>query len=238
MRIARPASSRFGTALAAALFVASGVATARAQMLGQPQGQPAPPQIQSGPPQNGNVYNGNDGSSYGSMQQAAPLPPPPGPPPPAGWVPTFDSVLTSAASQTAFTFDRNLLGLTDSFFAGTDAETRRVVAGLNSISVRTFHAHDYARYDPGALAMIDGQYRAAGWKHLVNANAKGATTITDLWLHFTGANINGVTVLNRGDRNMTVINVDCTLRPLDLLHLGGHFGIPKVDENAVMVPAH
>ena len=37
---------------------------------------------------------------------------------------------------------------------------------------------------------------------------------------------------------MNVIAVNCDLRPLDLLHLSGHFGIPKVDESAVMVPAH
>jgi hypothetical protein len=243
MRIAHAASSLFGTVVAATLLLASGKGTAQAQMLGQSQSQPQlqsqpQPQPQSAPAQNGNVYNGSDGSSYGTMQQAPSMPPSQAPPPHAGWAPTFDSVLTSSASQTAFTFDRNLLGMTDSFFAGTDAETRRIVAGLNSITVRTFHARDFARYDPGALAMIDGEYRAAGWKHLVNANGKNANTITDLWLHYTGANINGLTVLNRGDRNMTVISVDCTLRPLDLLHLGGHFGIPKVDENAVMVPAH
>ncbi|AFL90066.1 hypothetical protein Terro_3857 [Terriglobus roseus DSM 18391] len=235
MGIARSASpTSVAVLLAATLLTTAAPGKAHAQMLGQPA-----PQTQAPPPvQNGNVYSPSDPNSYPTVQQAPPMPPPPGPPPPAGWIPTFDSVLTSSASQTAFTFDRNLLGLTDSFFAGQDSETRRIVAGLNSISVRTFHANEYARYDPGALAMIDGQYRAAGWKHLVNANGRNATTITDLWLHYTGANINGLTVLNRGDRNMTVINVDCTLRPLDLLHLGGHFGIPKVDENAVMVPAH
>ena len=222
----------FASSLSVALLLAaSATGDAHAQMLGQPPTQPVPAQ-------SGGAYSGSNGEAYGAVQPAPAMPPPPGPPPVAGWVPTFDSVLTSSASQTAFTFDRNLLGVTDSFFAGTDAETRRIVAGLNSVTVRTFHARDYARYDPGALAMIDGQYRAAGWKHLVNANGKNSSTITDLWLHYTGANINGLTVLNRGDRNMTVINVDCTLRPLDLLHLGGHFGIPKVDENAVMVPAH
>jgi hypothetical protein len=229
MRIARSASpTSVAVLLAAALLAAPAMGIAQAQMLGQQQSQPTPPPN----------YNGNDPNAYGTVQPPPPMPPPQGPPPPAGWVPTFDSVLTNSASQTSFTFDRNLLGMTDSFFSGTDAETRRIVAGLNSITVRTFHARDYARYDPSALAMIDGQYRAAGWKHLVNANGKNSTTITDLWLHYTGANINGLTVLNRGDRNMTVISVDCTLRPLDLLHLGGHFGIPKVDENAVMVPAH
>jgi hypothetical protein len=36
---------------------------------------------------------------------------------------------------------------------------------------------------------------------------------------------------------MNVIEVSGLLRPLDLVHLSGHFGIPKVDPNAVMVPA-
>lgn len=177
-------------------------------------------------------------------------PPPPYVPPPA-YVPTpsyaplpqaaalpFDSIMASAYSQSAFTFDRTMLQLADGFFGGTDAETRRVLAGLNSITVRNYHAQDFARYDPGALAAIDGQLRGAGWKHLVNGSGKASANIMDLWLHFTAGNINNVTVLSRGDRNMSVITVDCTLRPLDLLHLSGHFGIPKIDENAVMVPAH
>jgi hypothetical protein len=61
--------------------------------------------------------------------------------------------------------------------------------------------------------------------------------ITDLWLHNSGADINGVTVLTRSPRDMSVIQITCELRPLDLVHLSGHFGIPKVDPNAVMVPA-
>ncbi len=131
-----------------------------------------------------------------------------------------------------------MLQVADGFFANGDPETRRVVAGLNSITVRNYHARDFAHYDSGALAMIDGQLRGAGWKHLVNATAKGTGNMTDMWLHFDGPNITNVTVLTRGDRNMSVVAVDCSLRPLDLLHLGGHFGIPKVDEGAVMVPAH
>jgi hypothetical protein len=56
-------------------------------------------------------------------------------------------------------------------------------------------------------------------------------------LHHSGANINGLVVLTRSSRDMSVIQVACELRPLDLIHLSGHFGIPKVDPNAVMVPA-
>jgi hypothetical protein len=184
-----------------------------------------------------------DGShSAAPIQRVAPAPVtiaplPPGPPPPPVNAPVpFEAVMASNYSQTAFTFDRSMLQVADSYFANGDAETRRVIAGLNSITVHNYRARDFARYDAGALATIDAQYRAAGWKHMVNANAKNSASITDLWLRFSGANISGLTVLTRGDRNMNVISVDCTLRPLDLLHLSGHFGIPKVDESAVMVP--
>ncbi len=187
------------------------------------------------------------GAAWGQMlgQPAAPQPqsaaPPPSAPPPSYPVPAaplnFDAVLTTPSSQSSFTFDRSMLQVADGFFAGSDPETRRVVAGVNSITVHNYHARDFARYDPGALAFIEDQYRAAGWKHLVNANGKASSAMTDLWLHYQGANITNLTVLTRGDRNMSVLTVDCILRPLDLLHLSGHFGIPKVDENAVMVPA-
>ena len=93
------------------------------------------------------------------------------------------------------------------------------------------------------MSSIIAAYHAAGWKHLVDAHATPANTAqphtmaTDVWLHFNGADIDGVTVLSRGSRDMNVIQIACDLRPLDLVHLSGHLGIPKVDPNAVMVPA-
>jgi len=44
-------------------------------------------------------------------------------------------------------------------------------------------------------------------------------------------------VLVRGPKQMSVIEVSGVLSPLNLVHLSGHFGIPKVDPGAVMVPA-
>jgi hypothetical protein len=58
-----------------------------------------------------------------------------------------------------------------------------------------------------------------------------------MWFHFAGGDIDHITVLIRGRKEMNVVRVSGTLRPMDLVHLGGHFGIPKVDPNAVMEPA-
>ena len=93
------------------------------------------------------------------------------------------------------------------------------------------------------MGSIVATYDAAGWKHLVNANAspgrsaQPTSAITDLWLHFSGTDIDDVAVLTRGSREMSLIQIAGDLRPLDLLHLAGHFGIPRVDPDAVMVPA-
>ncbi len=130
-----------------------------------------------------------------------------------------------------------MLAAADGFFSGQDPEARRVAAGLTSVTVHNYHYRDGASYDSGAFAALDGDFRLAGYQHLVNANAHGGPSTTDLWLRFAGANVNSVVVLTRGDRNMSAIVVDCTLRPLDLLHLGGHFGIPQMAPGAVMVPA-
>lgn len=145
----------------------------------------------------------------------------------------FAGLTSQPASHTAFTFDRDML----SGLLGQGA------AGLNSVTVQNFRYQEPAFYVPEALQALGASYHAAGWKHLVEANvgpreqASPEKPITDLWLHFRGAEIDDVAVLIRAPRQMNLIEVSGILRPLDLMHLGGHFGIPRVDPNAVMVPA-
>ena len=146
------------------------------------------------------------------------------------------------ATRTSFTFDRSMIQAAGSYI-DPSGQSRSVVAGLSSITVDTFHYQRPAFYEPEAISSLIATYNAAGWKHLVNANAapgqsaQPLSPVTDLWLHFIGADIQNVVVLVRSSRDMNLIQVAGDLRPLDLIHLSGHFGIPKVDPGAVMVPA-
>ncbi len=142
--------------------------------------------------------------------------------------------LTSQPStHTAVTFDRDTL---QSMLGGQPY-------ALNSVTVESYRYREPAFYVPEALAALSASYAAAGWKHLVEANigpreqASPTKPISDLWLHFRGAEIDDVAVLVRAPKQMNLIEVSGLLRPLDLVHLAGHFGIPKVDPDAVMVPA-
>lgn len=167
--------------------------------------------------------------------------------PPVGAPGDLQTALMNLADQPATHFsvslDRAELQAAQNLLASNGLDANRAAAAITGFSVDNYHYPRPAFYTPETMASIIAGYHAAGWKHLVNANqtpantAQPHSTVTDLWLRFAGPDITGITVLTRTPRDMSVVQIACELRPLDLVHLSGHFGIPKVDPNAVMVPA-
>jgi hypothetical protein len=158
---------------------------------------------------------------------------------PAGAVEALRNLTSESANHTAFTFDHDMLQSAAGFL--TDDQGRPIQ--LNSITVENYRYHEPAFYIPENMHALVRSFDAAGWKHLVDqhVSAREAASpqkpVTDLWLHFSGPDIDNVMVLVRGVKQMSVIEVSGELKPLDLIHLSGHFGIPRVDPGAVMVPA-
>ncbi len=159
---------------------------------------------------------------------------------PPGVAPALQGLASQPATHTAFTLDRDTLQQANGYLGGGGPGP---VSQLSSITFENYKYRQPAFYAPEGWREVVRAYDAAGWKHLVDQNVgpgQNATPekpLTDLWLHFRGAEIDDVTVLLRGPKQMSVIEVSGVLKPLDLVHLSGHFGIPKVDPGAVMVPA-
>ena len=71
-----------------------------------------------------------------------------------------------------------------------------------------------------------------GWKHLVTTTNAGGPVhngVTDVWLVLDGVNVRGAVVLAQTPKSLTLVTIAGNLSPLDLLHLRGHFGIPRFD---------
>ena len=162
---------------------------------------------------------------------------------PPGVLQNLGSLADQPATHTSFSFDRSLMQIAQNLLESNGMDERRAAAALTGISVDSYHYPQPAFYTPEVMGSIIDTYHAAGWRHMVNGNqtpansAQPHSTLTDMWLHFNGAEIDDLMVMIRAPRDMNVIQVTGNLRPLDLLHLSGHFGIPKVDPGAVMVPA-
>jgi hypothetical protein len=152
------------------------------------------------------------------------------------WIPQgIESLGRNASSRTEFTLDHSMLVFA-SKLDQDDEDLRRVIAGVDGVSVHSYRFPKPGMYDSELLSSLREQYHAAGWKHLVSTHDKdGGSGATDLWIRFENKAIRNVAVLFAGQKQLNLIAVSGSISPLDLVHLGGHFGIPKI-EGGVVVP--
>jgi hypothetical protein len=153
---------------------------------------------------------------------------------PPGAAQTMGELSSQRATATTITFDREML---DALLGGDRG------AGFNGVSFEHYQYPEPVFYIPEEMHSLEQAYKAAGWKHLIESSvgpresASPTKPIADIWFHWQGGEIDHVTVLIRGRKEMNVVHVSGLLRPMDLVHISGHLGIPKVDPGAVMVPA-
>jgi hypothetical protein len=152
------------------------------------------------------------------------------------WIPQgIESLGQNASSRTEFTLDHSMLVFA-SKLDQDDEDLRRVIAGVNGVSVHSYRFPKPGMYDSEILSSVRKQYHTAGWKHMVSTHDKdGGSGATDLWIRFQDKVIRNVAVLVAGEKQLNLIAVSGSISPLDLVHLGGHFGIPKI-EGGVVVP--
>ena len=154
-----------------------------------------------------------------------------GPAQPLSWVPQgFEVLGQRAAFHTDFTFDRTMLQVAGYFVGDADPGTRNAIAKLNGISVHSYHFAAPGLYDARTLDGMRRQFEASGWRHLVAARGKGDPFNpgqTDLWINVAHMDVTGMMLLFSGPRDLNLVAFSGDISTLDLLHLRGHFGIPR-----------
>jgi len=147
----------------------------------------------------------------------------------------IDALRQGASSKTEFTLDHSMLVFASKLDPDNE-DLRRVIAGVNGLSVHSYHFPGPWMYDAQALDSVKEEYHAAGWKQLMNNHEKdGGPGVTDLWVRFENNAISNIAILTARSNEVNFIVVSGSISPLDLSHLGGHFGIPKI-EGGVVVP--
>lgn len=171
--------------------------------------------------------------------------PPPGPPPaheavpdpspvPLEWVPPALAQLSAeAAMKENFTLDRTMLGVAAGLVPDSDAPTRQAINKLDGVSVHTMRFGEGGIPDEDAVQAVRAAYHLRGWKHVVTTSDRGGPVkngTTDVWFVLDGINVKGAVVLAETPRSLTLVTVAGNLSPVDLMHLRGHFGIPRLDQ--------
>ena len=162
----------------------------------------------------------------------------------------MEALGATATLRNDFTFDAAMLGVASQMLPEED---RPIIAKLRSISVHNFR-FPATGYDPGALEALRAQYAGHGWNHLVTkqthpptepvasapmnaaGNASGEAgaaqkpfdpTRTDVWARMANGDFDGMVLMVANEHNVNLVVIDGMISPLELLHLRGHFGIPR-----------
>jgi hypothetical protein len=151
------------------------------------------------------------------------------------WFPmAIERLGQNASSRTEFSLDHNMVVLASKADQPDDSR-RRVIAGVDGISVHRFKFQGAGMYDPQALDAVRHEYNEAGWQHISDAHDKyGYPGGTDLWIHLEHNTIRNVAFLIARADQVAFVSVSGSISPLDLLHLAGRFGIPKMEGGVVI----
>ena len=175
-------------------------------------------------------------------QQGAPYEQPPSPvvergPVVLDWTPPALAALSSqAAVKNSFTLDRTMLSAAASVMGDTDEPTRQAINRIDGVSVHLLRFGPAGVPDETAVNTIREAYHLRGWKHVVTASGNGGPVhngTTDVWMVMDGVNVRGAVMLAETPKSVTLVTVAGNLSPIDILHLRGHFGIPKLDDDGV-----
>jgi hypothetical protein len=149
------------------------------------------------------------------------------------WTPPALAQLSAqAAVNSTFTLDRNMLAMAAGMVPNSDPQTRQAIAKIDGVSVHLLRFSGAGIPDEAEVDAIRRAYHLRGWKHLVTTTDAGGPMrngATDVWLVLDGVNVRGAVVLVQSPRSLTLATMAGSLSPVDLLHLRGHFGIPRFD---------
>jgi len=163
----------------------------------------------------------------------------PGPVIDLDWTPAALAQLSAQAfTKSSFTLDRTMLAAAAGLIPDSEPETRQAIAKIDGISVHALRFGAAGIADQSEVEALREAYHQRGWKHLVSTSNGGALhdAITDVWLTMEGVNVRGAVVLVESPRSLTLATLKGDLSPIDLLHLRGHFGIPRFEGDRFKEP--
>jgi hypothetical protein len=150
--------------------------------------------------------------------------------------PAFAQLSALASTRSSFSLDRSMLAAAAGLMPDADPETREAIAKVDGVSVHLLRFAPAGIADEGAVDDVREAYHLRGWKHMItnvisseNARSPLHNGTTDLWLVVDGVNVRGAVALVETPKSLTLITLAGNLSPADILHLRGHFGIPRFD---------
>ena len=144
----------------------------------------------------------------------------------------LDKLSAKAENTVEVTLYGSMLRLASRFLSDQDhdqAKARKLMAGLESVYVRSFEFAGEGAYEMADVDAFRARFHAPGWSRIVGVKSKHGGNDADVFLKTTdGGQIAGIVVIAAEPRQLTVVNVAGTIDPAKIVDLSGRFHIPEL----------
>ena len=142
--------------------------------------------------------------------------------------------LAAKAEETVdVSLDGSMLQLAGRFLSYKDegqAKTKRLLSGLQGISVKSFTFSSEGQYDAADVDSVRAQLAAPQWSRIVGVTSKKDGEHADVYLKDGGnGTLGGIVIICAEPKELTIVRIAGILDPSQLADLGGQFGVPKLD---------
>jgi hypothetical protein len=146
----------------------------------------------------------------------------------------LDKLAEKAVECVDVTLDGNLLQLAGRFLNDKDADeakAKKLITGLKSIMVRSFTFAKDGEYNLADYQDLRNHLQPpAAWSRIVGVTSKTGGDNVDVYLKVgDGSQIGGLVVIAAEPKELTIVSIVGSIRPEDIVELGGQFGIPKLN---------
>ena len=109
-----------------------------------------------------------------------------------------------------------------------EAKVKKLLEGIEGIYVKSFEFKTAGQYAPADVDSVRAQLRAPEWSRIVGVKSSEDDENAEIYVRTASKKITGVAILCAAPKELTVVNI---VGPVDLdtlAELGGHFGVPKL----------
>ena len=146
---------------------------------------------------------------------------------------SLDRLADKAEETVDVTLDGTLLKLAGRFLSGHGNDpfgSKKLLDGLQSITVRSYEFSHEGEYDQSDLDAIRAQVKGPQWARIVGVRSNRGGDNVDVYFKDGGnGNLAGIVVVCAEPRELTIVSVVGTIDPAQLANLGGDFGVPRLD---------
>jgi len=143
----------------------------------------------------------------------------------------LNRLASKAVESVDVTLDGAMLRLAGRFLSGKDQDQSHVkslLAGLQSISVRSFTFAAEGQYAPSDLDAVRKQVESAPWGRILGVKNKEGENVDVYFKDGGEGRLAGIVLIAAEPKELTVVSIAGAIDPSQLGELGGEFGIPKL----------